>query len=403
MPTHSSGLYQLSRVYLYASGLDIPYTLNFLEAWMTGIPVVVFAPLARKGTYFEIDQLITHGQDGFVCDTVVAARLAVQTLLDDQDRACEVGRRGREKALALFGRDTIAYQWQKLFESIIANESNSHRNDGRVAIATAHQKELTMQISSSGVFDALSELRPYDIDCAKVYVGNERDGGYVLADHNLAADVISFGVGPDVTFEIEMAERGAKVFLHDHTVDRLPVEHPRCTFTKKGICGPKQVSAEMSTLVEHLDALDVGKNLTLKIDVEGWEWDVFSTIDPDTLSRFDQIVMEIHWLENLSETAFRNRVLASLRTINRQFTLHHVHANNCALLHLVENFTVANVLEVSYIRTSLVKRSPCTQVFPSALNKANRDDLPDFPLFFYPFIPTLTETYRFKDVVDRIC
>ena len=253
------------------------------------------------------------------------------------------------------------------------------------------------------VFDALSELTPYDVDCGRTLVGNPRDGGYVVADIPSAADVVSFGVGGDVSFEHAMAERGRRVVLHDHTVDGLPSAHERFAFRRLGVCGDGTDAPDLLPLHAHLAAIDgfTGAAL-LKMDVEGWEWEVFSSAAPETLAAFDQIVLEVHWLERLASPIFAHLVTSSLRRINEQFTLFNVHANNCTELHVVSGLTVASVLELSYVRTSLVRRAPSTAVYPCALNRGNDFRRRDLPLLFHPFLPLAADAARVRDVALRV-
>ena len=260
-----------------------------------------------------------------------------------------------------------------------------------------------MKPTSLAVFDALSLLRPYDIDAHKLRVGNERDGGYVLADLSSRASILSFGVGPDVSFESEMADQGRSIFMHDHTVEAPPQSHPKFTFLKRGVCGEGSQTFELSTIREHMAAINgEHEGFILKIDVEGWEWEVFATIENETIERFEQIVLEIHWLENLSDVIFRARYVAALKNILNQFTLFHVHANNCTELHLIDGFVVPSVLEISFVRTSLVKRRPSRTIYPSSMDKANHPHFHDHALLFYPFLPTSSEQHEIRSVVDRV-
>src|SRR6266478_3163437 len=89
------------------------------------------------------------------------------------------------------------------------------------------------------VFDALSLLVPFDLPRErKVRIGEPGDGSYVMVDRLRASQpVMSFGVGPSVEFEMEMAERGHSVFMFDHTIDSLPATHPRFAWFREGITG----------------------------------------------------------------------------------------------------------------------------------------------------------------------
>ena len=114
-PDEQIHLYKHCRAYLYASGLHIPYTLNFIEAWLTGIPMVVYAPLDRQGRFYEVDNLITDGVDGFVCRDIDSARQKLTLLLQDDDTAARISAAGRRRAEDLFSNKTIRDQWERFF------------------------------------------------------------------------------------------------------------------------------------------------------------------------------------------------------------------------------------------------------------------------------------------------
>ena len=111
-------LYRSSRVYLYASGPIIPYTLNFMEAWLTGTPMVVYAPLDRRGAFYEVDELVTHGIDGFVCRDIESAQAAIKILIEDDALALRISKAGRQRALQLFSNDLIEQQWIEFFKAL---------------------------------------------------------------------------------------------------------------------------------------------------------------------------------------------------------------------------------------------------------------------------------------------
>jgi hypothetical protein len=260
-----------------------------------------------------------------------------------------------------------------------------------------------MKPLSITVFDVLSRLTPFDINCRKLRVGGERDGGYILADTPAGQDVVSFGVGPDVTFEYELALEGRRVFLYDHTVPVTPVFHENFSFRKIGVCAERTRTPNLLPLSAHLANIgDLSSHSLLKMDIEGYEWDVFSTISPDDLAHFDQIVVEMHWFERLENPFFARKVLRSLNTLNKDFSLFHVHANNFTELHIVDGFTVASVIEVSYVRTSSVVRTPSRTLYPSQLNKANHPNCHDHVLLFYPFLPISISQQDVHDVIRRV-
>src|SRR4051794_28412909 len=115
-------LLKSSRVYLYGVGTFITYTLNFIEAWMSGIPVIVLdgrnAHPPETFRFAEVQSLIEHGRNGFLASTVEEARQFITALLTDQQAAHTVGQEGRAAASALFGTPTIAALWDEFLSTL---------------------------------------------------------------------------------------------------------------------------------------------------------------------------------------------------------------------------------------------------------------------------------------------
>ena len=237
---------------------------------------------------------------------------------------------------------------------------------------------------------ALSLLTPYDIvESRKVRVGRSADGGYVMLSEPQPKTLYSFGVGDEISFEFQLAQSGCRCYLFDHTIAGLPYTHANLSWQKQGLAGSYQPDASLKSVVDCLrDNGDEGRtDLTLKVDVEGHEYEVLSTITDETLLSFTQIAMEIHDLHKLEDIGFCDKFIASFEKLNKSFTLFHAHANNCAPLTFVAGFPVADVLELTYIRSDLVVRQPSTTVYPTYLDCANEPDRQDFPLVYYPFLP----------------
>ena len=110
------------RAYLYSHGVHIPYTLNFIEAWASGIPVVARdpnkLPPSLDGSYSEIGSLIQDGETGFLVSNPHDANAILNRLLSDHDFAHRIGSSGILAAQSLFGYDTIAAQWKAFLESL---------------------------------------------------------------------------------------------------------------------------------------------------------------------------------------------------------------------------------------------------------------------------------------------
>lgn len=108
--------YNACRAYLYCSGPDIPYTLNFMEALMTGMPVVA-VDLAPTHRFYEIPALLADGV-GIVVETTGDAHAALEKLLSDQAYARSVSVKARARAIELFSSEHVGEQWNALFAEL---------------------------------------------------------------------------------------------------------------------------------------------------------------------------------------------------------------------------------------------------------------------------------------------
>lgn len=112
-----------SRVYFYTGTQPASYTISFMEAWMTGIPVVAIGQklwnnLNVAGDVYEVHELIENGVNGYVSDDIDALRHYVELMLNNRSMAEQIGITGRKKAISIFGKDNIKKDWQNLFNSL---------------------------------------------------------------------------------------------------------------------------------------------------------------------------------------------------------------------------------------------------------------------------------------------
>lgn len=109
-----------SRCYFYTGTQPASYTLGFIEALMTGVPVLALGSkhatsLGLAGDVYEVPDIIQNGVNGFVSDDIGQLQEWARMLLSDEKTAARIGAMGRETAIALFGHDAIKLKWQKLF------------------------------------------------------------------------------------------------------------------------------------------------------------------------------------------------------------------------------------------------------------------------------------------------
>lgn len=160
------------------------------------------------------------------------------------------------------------------------------------------------------VLAILKRLEPMRaVERQKIRIGKECDGGYVmLDDFDGITAAYSVGICDEVSWDLYMAERGIEVFQYDHTIDGLPLQHARFHWSKKGLGA--SVTADLETLprLVEMNGHRGRSDLLLKCDIEGCEWKVLAALPSDCLRQFKQIVLEIHYLERLTEPDFAKLV-----------------------------------------------------------------------------------------------
>lgn len=101
------------RAYLYTGTRPASYTLGLIEAMLSGVPVVSIGPKAWGFVWNGSDLFEAHEMvPGY--DDPMTAQSALRELLDDTDLAAEVSVATRQRAIDLFGIDTVGPQWKAL-------------------------------------------------------------------------------------------------------------------------------------------------------------------------------------------------------------------------------------------------------------------------------------------------
>lgn len=110
-----------ARAYYYTGTHPAGYTLNFIEAWMTGIPIVALGPQLGNsrifpGKTYEVADLIRNGETGFVSDSPEVRRHNIELLLRDKTLAQQISANARTAAAKIFGKEVIKAQWKQYLE-----------------------------------------------------------------------------------------------------------------------------------------------------------------------------------------------------------------------------------------------------------------------------------------------
>ena len=188
-----------------------------------------------------------------------------------------------------------------------------------------------------------------------VRVGRHTDGGYVMVDNFAGGVAYSFGISDDVSWDTDMSRRGYEIFMYDPTIDALPARNAKFHLFREGIAGIEMRDRNLNTLENFIrrNGHEHADNMILKMDVEGAEWSFLSTVTSETLSKFDQLVFEFHYMIEPKNQSEMNATLACVKKLNQTHSLVHLHANNFAPFMIVEEkILIPNLLELTYVKTS---------------------------------------------------
>jgi hypothetical protein len=176
----------------------------------------------------------------------------------------------------------------------------------------------------------LKELQPVTLStCRLERFGEPHDGGYLVCA-NLLGDVTagySYGISGYDGWGCQVSTTlRVPVHQYDCFDARVPACDGQTVFHNECI-GAEAATIEnraYDTLEHHLTRNGHGSSrIVMKIDVEGAEWDVFTTSSDEVLDRIDQLVVEFH---GTSEMRFASAVLR----LKRFFHVANLHMNNHA-------------------------------------------------------------------------
>ena len=226
------------------------------------------------------------------------------------------------------------------------------------------------------------------LNVPKCRVGRAADGGYVMLDDlDCIGICYSLGAGPDVSWDCEMAERGAEIFLYDHTVQRPPAEHPRLHHFRVGITHDRLLAPDFKRIDDLI--VDNGHedrdDMVLKVDIEGHEWDSLSVLDTAVFARFRQILVEFHGLRMLNIDSFRARARHLFSKLRQTHEVIHVHGNNFAGMPVVEGIPISDCIEISFAARPYYSFAQTNEIFPGRLDFPNNSTIADLFLGSFKF------------------
>ena len=226
---------------------------------------------------------------------------------------------------------------------------------------------MAVGVGANELRSALRLAQPKASPVPLIRIGGSGDGGYLVPDDlNDLAACFSPGVAESANFELALAEKGVRSFMADYSVDSAPIANDLFDFEKLYLATHNE-TGKFVRLDDWISSKKQTKgDLVLQMDIEGNEWPILADVSAETLGRFRIIVLELHGMDNLLTNPLGIEIFTSVfRKLNDQFSVVHLHANNCCGALRYQGIDIPRVLEVTLIRNDRYKTS--NQVFESKI------------------------------------
>ncbi|MEO1749135.1 MAG: FkbM family methyltransferase [Pseudomonadota bacterium] len=202
---------------------------------------------------------------------------------------------------------------------------------------------------------------------------------------NLAQIDYCFSPGVDYVagFEAELSEaHGIKSFMADASVASPPIHNENFNFVPKYLgARTHNQFVTLSDWVKECIGDDDGQRI-LQMDIEGAEYDVLTYESADALAQFSTIIIELHDLQNIFEPNFFRMLSAIFEKLYKNFSICHVHPNNCGHIAVLNGIEVPSVIELTLLRNDLINRfqSANPVSLPHRLDRSNKPGFPDIAM-----------------------
>ena len=229
-------------------------------------------------------------------------------------------------------------------------------------------------------------LEIYNFD-KKIRLGDNSDGGYVIADLDGLYDCyISCGISNEASFDRDFLKKYINIgknnaYAFDGTIKDYPWQYTTdIQFIKKNI---SNINDDNNTNLDYL--INNYNNIFLAINIEGGEYPWILSLNQNDLNKFKQICIEFHGLNDNSWGTQLKDKIKCLKKLSNTYYLIHAHGNN----HSGNQNNIPNVLELTYVNKSYFKEIPSKNKTPfpiKDLDYPNKKSKNDYILDKYPFV-----------------
>jgi hypothetical protein len=161
-----------------------------------------------------------------------------------------------------------------------------------------------------------------------------------------------------------------RVWQFDHTVTRSPKRNAQFVFHRKRVVATPGADNDVS-LAQILasDELASDRDVIVKMDIEGGEWEAIVNLEPAVLARIRQFVVECHNLDHFAQRPWRTTALQALQNLTAQHVCVHIHGNNFQPFVVVGGIPFPDTFEATFIRRSDHSVTPSAMSFPTELDQ----------------------------------
>ena len=249
----------------------------------------------------------------------------------------------------------------------------------RIAFKKGYLIEKLSPITN--VKNFISQFKDKYVSCELIRVGSESDGGYL---HPNLLKTISYcfspGVAYQASFEKELSEKfKIKSFMADASVKEAPLLDDNFEFIPKFL--GTYTKNEFITLTDWIKQSKVTDedSKILQMDIEGAEFDVLLYESAEILASFSTLIIEFHRMERMFQKDFLYMLKIIFEKIYKNFSICHVHPNNCCGIYSLNGVDVPRVMEVTFVRNDLINSVLSTNPIhlPHSLDRKNLEDKRD--------------------------
>lgn len=161
--------------------------------------------------------------------------------------------------------------------------------------------------------------------------------------------------------------------LYDFSINSLPQEVKNSRFFMEKISSNSDII---------FNRVKDKKDLILKIDIEGSEWDFFENISEKDINKFKQIILEAHWMIETEYVKSPNFRIDLIEKINKTHQIVALHPNNYSKTINVSGLTVPQVLEITFLRKldhKFIEGHPPSNLFYP--NNPNKRDIKNYLIY----------------------